>query len=96
MQCQDKDENDTKPFRSNVEIPFVSSNLRNNVVKRNTFNCDEIASPKLAARHAMMLERNAAKQAAISQRKKTPSFCFDVTASENSDNECQNNTSPLL
>ena len=96
MQCQDKDENDTKPFRSNVEIPFASSNLRNNVVKRNTFNCDEIASPKLAARHAMMLERNAAKQAAISQRRKTPSLCFDVTASENSDNECQNNTSPLL
>ena len=96
MQCHDTDENDIKPFRSNVEIPFVSSNLRNNVVKKNTFNCDDIASPKLAARHAMMLERSAAKQAAISQRKRTPSLCFDVTASENSDNECQNNTTPLL
>ena len=96
MQCHDKDENDIKPFRSNVEIPFASSNLRNNVVKKNSFNSDDIASPKLAARHAMMLERNALKQDAISHRKRTPSLCFDVTASENSDNECQNNPSLLL
>ena len=94
MQCKN-DDNEIKPFRSNVEIPFVSSSLRNNVA-RNTFDLDDIASPKLAARHAMILEQAAAKQAAYSEKKRTPSFCFNVSSSDNSDdNECQNET-PLL
>jgi hypothetical protein len=93
MQCK-TDDNDIKPFRSNVETPFVSASLKNNA-HRNTFNCDDIASPKLAARHAMMLEKSAAKHAAIANRLRTPSLCFNVSASENSDTECHNKT-PLL
>ena len=93
MQCK-TDDNDKKPFRSNVETPFVSASLRNNA-NRNTFNCDDIASPKLAARHAMMLEQSAAKQAAIANRLRTPSLCFNVSASENSDNDCHNQTALL-
>lgn len=95
MPCNHEDEIDKKPFRSNVEIPFVSSSLRKSVKKNASFNCDDIASPKLAARHAMRLEQAAAKQAALEERKRTPSFCFNVSASETSDNECQNQM-PLL
>jgi hypothetical protein len=93
MQCRNE-KNDTNAFRSNVEHPFASSSLKNSV-KRNTFNCEDIASPKLAARHSRMLEQAAAKQAVISQRKRTPSLCFNISASETSDNECQNEI-PLL
>ena len=95
MPCNHEDEMDKKPFRSNVEIPFVSSSLRKSVKRNTSFNCDDIASPKLAARHAMRLEQAAAKQAALEERKRTPSFCFNVSASETSDNECQNQM-PLL
>ena len=94
MKCR-KDDNELKAFRSNVEFPFTSSSSVRNDIKRNTFNCDDIASPKLAARHVQLLEQAAAKQALISQRKRTPSLCFNASVSEDSDNECQNEI-PLL
>ena len=94
MQCNKNDSNNDTTFRTNVEMPFTSLSSKNGV-QRNNFMCDDIASPKLAAKHAFVLEQAAAKQAAIRQSKRTPSLCFDVSASENSDNECHNEV-PLL
>ena len=92
--AEQNDSNNDTTFRPNVEMPFTSLSSKNGA-QRNNFMCDDIASPKLAAKHAFMLEQAAAKQAAIRQSKRTPSLCFDVSASENSENECHNEV-PLL